>query len=295
MILVKANCGIFTLARTKLMTRRTLEMTSSSGVAVMSHRDKGQGYSEGTRTMENLLFPPKVLNFNFPVTENQPQSISFNKRAPSKTGFIKEIDKLIAEYQRNPQSYREVIYLLKCAKECETRTEESKEVEFIGNLVDSTTASEDCPQDNALRGVLIVFEGADCSGKSTQSSRLQKELKRRSHKVRLMRFPDRSTSIGQVISAYLEKKLEMNDRTIHLLFSANRWEFVQQMHNDLAAGVTLVLDRYAFSGVAYSASKPEIVGSGSEDDVHQRVLATVEPVLVNASKTPLGHLWNKQY
>uniref|UniRef100_UPI00358EFBB5 thymidylate kinase isoform X2 n=1 Tax=Myxine glutinosa TaxID=7769 RepID=UPI00358EFBB5 len=356
---LKAICGIFIhpRPRTKLMNRRSLKM-ASSGVAFVSRPEKRQDYSEG-RIMTNSIFPPKVTNLNFPVMANVHQSITFDKQPSSKAGFTKEIDKLIAEYQRNPESYREVIHLLKCAKECETRTEESKEMECTRNLVDCTTASEYCLQDNVLRGVLIVFEGADCSGKSTQSSRLEKDLKSRSHKVRLMRFPDRSTSIGQVISAYLEKKLEMNDRTIHLLFSANRWEFVQQMRKDLAAGVTLVLDRYAFSGVAYSARKPglslswcqaperglpcpdlvvlletppglpgqtrrfgceryetsvaqsnassclkkladdptvhwEIIGTGSEDEVHQQILATVEPVLLNAPNSPLGRLWNKQ-
>jgi dTMP kinase len=35
---------------------------------------------------------------------------------------------------------------------------------------------------------------------------------------------DRTTPIGAVINKYLAKEIEMDDRAIHLLFSANRWE-----------------------------------------------------------------------
>lgn len=37
---------------------------------------------------------------------------------------------------------------------------------------------------------------------------------------------DRTTTIGQLISSYLEKKSDLEDHTVHLLFSANRWELV---------------------------------------------------------------------
>lgn len=39
-------------------------------------------------------------------------------------------------------------------------------------------------------------------------------------------FADRNTKLGDVIDSYLNKKLELHDRSIHLLFSANRWEKV---------------------------------------------------------------------
>ncbi len=35
---------------------------------------------------------------------------------------------------------------------------------------------------------------------------------------------DRSTPIGKLIDSYLQSQSEMDDRSIHLLFSANRWE-----------------------------------------------------------------------
>ena len=73
-----------------------------------------------------------------------------------------------------------------------------------------------------------------------------------------MRFPDRSTVIGQTINSYLTNGIDMDDQAIHLLFSANRWELSTKMKEKLDAGITLVVDRYAYSGVAFSASKKSL-------------------------------------
>lgn len=74
------------------------------------------------------------------------------------------------------------------------------------------------------RGSLIVLEGLDRSGKSSQCSRLVSYLQEESIPVEACHFPNRSTSVGQMISTYLANKSELDDQTIHLLFSANRWE-----------------------------------------------------------------------
>lgn len=66
---------------------------------------------------------------------------------------------------------------------------------------------------------------------------------------------DRTTATGQMINSYLQGKAEQNDQAIHLLFSANRWEAVQGMLDELQSGTTIVIDRYSFSGAVYSAAK----------------------------------------
>jgi dTMP kinase len=110
-----------------------------------------------------------------------------------------------------------------------------------------------------VRGKLIVFEGLDRAGKSTQCQLLVDALQKDGVKVKHMRFPgtfsrsfflkkstktcfypdsdlfthalrglicnlDRTTPIGQMINSYLSGKSEQEDHVIHLLFSANRWE-----------------------------------------------------------------------
>ncbi|XP_074650888.1 thymidylate kinase-like isoform X2 [Tubulanus polymorphus] len=105
------------------------------------------------------------------------------------------------------------------------------------------------------RGALIVLEGGDRCGKSTQSKKLVQSLRKFDHKAIQMSFPDRTTSIGKMISAYLENKSDLDDHVVHLLFSANRWELVPKMKTLLESGTSLIVDRYAFSGVAFTAAK----------------------------------------
>eukprot|EP00434_Breviolum_minutum_P006092 symbB.v1.2.005369.t1/scaffold313.1/size231106/5 len=73
--------------------------------------------------------------------------------------------------------------------------------------------------------------------------------------VKWMCFPNRQTAIGATIDLYLRRQLELPDEAVHRLFSANRWEIAKSIVEDLRAGTTIICDRYAFSGVAYSVAK----------------------------------------
>ncbi|XP_055838775.1 thymidylate kinase [Episyrphus balteatus] len=105
------------------------------------------------------------------------------------------------------------------------------------------------------RGALIVFEGCDRCGKSTQSSMLVEYLKKQNIPVKHMAFPDRTSPSGKLINAYLTNKQEMPDESIHLLFAINRWEIQNEIKKLLNNGTTLIVDRYSYSGVAYSTAK----------------------------------------
>jgi dTMP kinase len=105
------------------------------------------------------------------------------------------------------------------------------------------------------RGLLIVLEGLDRSGKSTQARLLVEALIAKSIPAEKWSYPNRNTSIGKLINSYLSRQIELDDHAVHLLFSANRWETVAEMREKLSAGTTLVIDRYAYSGVAYTAAK----------------------------------------
>lgn len=106
------------------------------------------------------------------------------------------------------------------------------------------------------RGLFIVFEGIDRCGKTTQSRLLAERLRGTLHmSVEQMNFPDRSSSIGKLLDGYLKQSAELDDHAVHLLFSANRWERRGAIENLLAAGTSIVCDRYAFSGVAFSSAK----------------------------------------
>ncbi|KAM9902630.1 hypothetical protein OXX69_008235 [Metschnikowia pulcherrima] len=102
-----------------------------------------------------------------------------------------------------------------------------------------------------MRGNLILLEGLDRSGKSTQAEILAGHLD-----ATLIKFPDRSTSIGKLINEYLtNSEFHLSDEAAHLLFSANRWELAAKIEKLIANGTNVVLDRYVYSGIAYSLAK----------------------------------------
>jgi len=106
-----------------------------------------------------------------------------------------------------------------------------------------------------MRGAFVVFEGIDRCGKTTQTSKLVSSLHSQGISSELMRFPNRDTTIGKILNSYLTSKENLEDQSVHLLFSANRWESKSIIEKKLLSGTTLIVDRYAFSGVAFTSAK----------------------------------------
>lgn len=105
------------------------------------------------------------------------------------------------------------------------------------------------------RGALITFEGTDKSGKTTQSHKLMEYLVSQSISAERLSFPDRTTPIGQLIDRILKKEVVVtNKSSLYLLFTANRHELQHKMVQALYSGVTLVVDRYLYSGIAYGVA-----------------------------------------
>lgn len=82
-----------------------------------------------------------------------------------------------------------------------------------------------------------------------------KSLIAHGRQAKYINFPDRTTDCGGLINSYLTNKTDFNDETIHLLFTINRWEAMKNMEKLLSEGITLIVDRYSYSGVAFSAAK----------------------------------------
>jgi len=102
------------------------------------------------------------------------------------------------------------------------------------------------------RGRLLVFEGGDGAGKSTQAARLAAALETRGRDVLSLAFPARGTAVGVLLNAYLRGERVLQPRVAHLLFAANRWELADRIRDALDAGTDVVLDRYWYSGAAYT-------------------------------------------
>jgi dTMP kinase len=88
------------------------------------------------------------------------------------------------------------------------------------------------------RGALIVFEGLDRSGKFTQCEKLVDAIKDKNMNAESWKYPNRESNIGKLIDEYLTNQKDLNDNVVHFLFSANRWESVEEMKRKLYSGCT---------------------------------------------------------
>ena len=104
------------------------------------------------------------------------------------------------------------------------------------------------------KGIFIVIEGLDGSGKTTQAILLAKKLNE-SHKVLLTAEPSRG-KIGTFIREsclYEDKRLPTEAEA--LLFAADRIEHMQnEIKPALDEGKLVICDRYVYSSLAYQGS-----------------------------------------
>jgi dTMP kinase len=102
------------------------------------------------------------------------------------------------------------------------------------------------------KGKLIIIEGLDKSGKTTQSKLLFNFYEKvYSGQVRLMNFPDYSTRIGSEIKLFLQGKVEYPNEVKHILLSANRWEKKFEIERLREQNRIIILNRYYQSNLAY--------------------------------------------
>lgn len=53
----------------------------------------------------------------------------------------------------------------------------------------------------------------------------------------------------------MQGRSQLDDHSIHLLFSANRWEVAKRIEDNINNGISVIVDRYSYSGAVYSAAK----------------------------------------
>jgi len=99
--------------------------------------------------------------------------------------------------------------------------------------------------------MIIVIEGGDQAGKLTQSTLLEKALKKRKIKTKLFHFPDYDTPIGKEIRKYLDGKRKFPPQVIHCLLAANRWEKVNEIKSAEEKNSVLIMNRYYHSNLVY--------------------------------------------
>lgn len=91
---------------------------------------------------------------------------------------------------------------------------------------------------------MIVIEGGDGTGKGTQVELLKKEFP----DAVVFKYPTRNFPM---LNDYLEKKIELDPKSLFLLFLsdiANEQEKIREAQEE---GKLVILDRYVFSTIAY--------------------------------------------
>lgn len=109
-------------------------------------------------------------------------------------------------------------------------------------------------------GKLIVIDGADCSGKTTQANLLIKDLKKQNFKVKFIDFPRYSSSLhGEIVSRYLRgdfgKPGEVNPYLASLAYALDRLTARKQMRDWLEEGNIVIANRYSSSNMAHQSAR----------------------------------------
>lgn len=108
--------------------------------------------------------------------------------------------------------------------------------------------------------MLIVLEGLDGAGKSTQVKLLKEYLLEKGVNLRYLHFPRYdSQPYGELIGKYLRGDFgsieQVHPQIVALLFALDRMDASAQIREWLDAGDCVLLDRYVYSNIAYQCSK----------------------------------------
>ena len=108
--------------------------------------------------------------------------------------------------------------------------------------------------------MLVVLEGLDGAGKSTQVRKLKEYLTQRCGELEYIHFPRYDAPVyGDLISRFLRGDFGANDavhpQLVALLFAEDRHGAAPLIREALEEGKTVLLDRYVYSNIAYQCAK----------------------------------------
>lgn len=108
--------------------------------------------------------------------------------------------------------------------------------------------------------MLVVLEGLDGAGKSTQVKKLRTYLESLFGSLEYVHFPRYDAPVyGDLISRFLRGDFGSNEsvhpQLVALLFAEDRHGAAPQMRKTLAEGGHILLDRYVYSNIAYQCAK----------------------------------------
>ena len=109
------------------------------------------------------------------------------------------------------------------------------------------------------QGKLIVIDGIDGSGKSTQIDLLINRMKADGLKAKMIHFPHYENFFGGFIGHCLTEQyynfLGTHPKIVSVLYAADRWESSEGIKKMLYNGTTVVLDRYVSANQIHQGGK----------------------------------------
>lgn len=113
-----------------------------------------------------------------------------------------------------------------------------------------------------MNGKLIVIEGPDGSGKSTQIEYLKKKIETAGLPCRHIHFPMLNQGrYGTMIAEFLRGEYgplhAVHPKLVALLFAGDRKEHLETLRHWLREGRLVLADRYVYSNIAFQCAKLE--------------------------------------
>lgn len=109
------------------------------------------------------------------------------------------------------------------------------------------------------KGKLIVIDGTDGSGKTTQINLLIKRLKADGIKAKTIHFPHYNNFFGGFIAHCLTEQyynfINVHPKIVSILYAADRWESSKEIKKYLDEGYVVVLDRYVSANQIHQGGK----------------------------------------
>lgn len=111
-----------------------------------------------------------------------------------------------------------------------------------------------------IRGKIIVIEGSDGSGKTTQTNLLIERCKKEGIAVETLRFPQYTENLfGTLIRECLDGKhgdfINMDPKVASVLYACDRFETMKKIEEWKKEGKTIILDRYVTSNQIHQGGK----------------------------------------
>lgn len=100
-------------------------------------------------------------------------------------------------------------------------------------------------------GLLVVFEGIDKTGKTTQIKKLLEKLPT----AVMFKFPSEETRTGRLICEYFRGSINLTKEQLFYLNYINQMEYSEIILEKLKEGRVVLVDRYYLSNIVYSMAR----------------------------------------